>query len=261
MTRSVLVPSPATSAPMRRRKRASSATCGSPAALRISVRPRRGGRGEERRLGGRDRGLVEVERRAPETLRRGQAARRPGASGKRAERARARGSAWRPMRRPGSRRRARRPAARPVAGEERRDEEHGAADAGDERGVGVGGAAPRGSARGASTCRCPPPPAPRPWRSRHMASTSRMRGAFSSTHSSVVRRHAARIGSAAFLLPSTSTTPGQPVAAFDDQASPSGRAPRGARSPPPGRRRSERRRRRASGRRASPRRARWRRPR
>ena len=39
VTRSVLVPSPAISAPMRRRKRASSATCGSQAALRISVVP------------------------------------------------------------------------------------------------------------------------------------------------------------------------------------------------------------------------------
>ncbi len=49
--------------------------------------------------------------------------------------------------------------------------------------------------------------APSPSSSWHIAWTSRMRGTFSSTHGSRVSRHAARIGSAAFLLPSTVTTP------------------------------------------------------
>jgi hypothetical protein len=39
---------------------------------------------------------------------------------------------------------------------------------------------------------------------RSSTSTSRMRGTLSSTHGSLVNRHAAISGSAAFLLPSTS---------------------------------------------------------
>ena len=50
-----------------------------------------------------------------------------------------------------------------------------------------------------------------------MASTSRMRGTFSRTHASAVSRQAARIGSAAFLLPSTVTTPAERAAALHDQ--------------------------------------------
>src|ERR1051326_1523778 len=49
--------------------------------------------------------------------------------------------------------------------------------------------------------------APRSSLSRAITSTSLMRGTFVSTHSSVVRRQAARSGSAEFLLPSTSTDP------------------------------------------------------
>ncbi len=49
--------------------------------------------------------------------------------------------------------------------------------------------------------------APRSMSSCAIASTSLMRGMLVSTHSSLVRRHAASNGSAAFLLPSTSTDP------------------------------------------------------
>src|SRR5581483_3845364 len=49
--------------------------------------------------------------------------------------------------------------------------------------------------------------APRSSSSRAITSTSLMRGTFVSTHASVVSRHAASSGSAAFLLPSTSTDP------------------------------------------------------
>src|SRR5207237_1871509 len=49
--------------------------------------------------------------------------------------------------------------------------------------------------------------APRSRSSRAITSTSLMRGTFVSTHSWVVSKHAASSGSAAFLLPSTSTDP------------------------------------------------------
>jgi len=44
-----------------------------------------------------------------------------------------------------------------------------------------------------------------------MTSTSPILGTFVITHSSSVSRHAARIGSAAFLLPSTATLPSSRV--------------------------------------------------
>ena len=50
-----------------------------------------------------------------------------------------------------------------------------------------------------------------------IVSTSRMRGTFGRTTGSSVSRHAARIGSAPFLLPAARIRPGERVAALDDE--------------------------------------------
>ena len=100
-------------------------------------RPRGRGRGEERRLGGRDRGLVEVEGRAPEPFRGGENApsRDLGEGAEGGE-----GAVVRRHRAPAGEVAAGLADGRPTgAGQERGHEEHGAADAGDERGVGIGG--------------------------------------------------------------------------------------------------------------------------
>ena len=61
---------PVTPAPIFARNSHSSTTCGSVAAWRISVTPRRWRRGQQRRLGAGDRRLVEIHRRALEAVRR-----------------------------------------------------------------------------------------------------------------------------------------------------------------------------------------------
>ena len=147
----------------------------------------------------------------------------------------------------------------PGAGEERGDEEHRAAEPGDERGVGVGG---------------PELPAAHPQRRRADAVDLRPEALEEAAHRLDVADARGVLEDALLgreqaggedrqrrvLVALDLDDAGEAVAALDDQARPSGGTPRAARSPPPGRRRSARRRRPASGRRASPRRARWRPP-
>ena len=196
---------PSMCAPMATSRRQRSCTCGSQAAWWIVVTPSASDGGHERVLGGRDRGLVEVELRALEAARRAEAVgavgRRPRRPAPRARTGASRRACGRSRRRPAAARRRCRSAR---AAGRRAGSRRGCARRAPRRAT---WSARRRRTRAPRCARVHATSAPRSASSSSIVSTSRMRGMLPSTTGSEVSSVAASSVSAAFLLPSGRMVP------------------------------------------------------